>query len=610
MTSHAPIIQLADVAFAYPGMASPALAGISLEVRRGEYVCIVGPNGSGKSTLGQLISGLLAPSAGSVRVDGIDPADSAESALKARRTVATVFQHPEDQMVTSVVADDVAFGPENLGLPRGEITRRVRASLAAVGIESLAQADPADLSGGQRQCVAIAGALAMDPQVLVLDEPTSMLDAPGRAAVRSAIERLRERSITIVHITHDVDEALASDRVVALNDGRIAWEGAPDQLVRTPTLFAELGLDEPHTVGLARRLEAQGLRLPYTIDAQQLGEALADELRAGRGSVAAPAPAPAPQESRAHDANQPAAPALSFSQASYTYADPPRRRLLPFIHREAPHVPYAVDRVSLALEPGTVTALMGRTGAGKSTLAELACALKLPCAGDVRVQGASTADRAARVQVRRAIGYAGQFPERQLFAATVREDVAYGPTNLEIASGDDLDRLVRDALRTCGFEPTDELLDRSPHQLSGGQRRAAALAGVLAMQQPILVLDEPMAGLDPAGRSRMRQLIARLRTEGATLLLITHSADDAALLADRVAVLDRGHLVAHGPTLDILRDARITLPQNEGLGLGEPWALGFARALAERGVNLPAAPLTVDELAEEVVRYGTAHQPR
>lgn len=606
MTSHAPIIQLADVAFAYPGMASPALAGISLEVRRGEYVCIVGPNGSGKSTLGQLISGLLAPSAGSVRVGGIDPADSAESALKARRTVATVFQHPEDQMVTSVVADDVAFGPENLGLPRGEITRRVRASLAAVGIESLAQADPADLSGGQRQCVAIAGALAMDPQVLVLDEPTSMLDAPGRAAVRSAIERLRERSITIVHITHDVDEALASDRVVALNDGRIAWEGAPDQLVRTPTLFAELGLDEPHTVGLARRLEAQGFHLPYTVDVQMLCEALADELRERHGSTAAPAP----QKSRGHDASQPAEPALSFNQASYTYADPPRRRLLPFIHREAPHVPYAVDRVSLALEPGTVTALMGRTGAGKSTLAELACALKLPCVGDVRVQGTSTAYRAARAQVRRAIGYVGQFPERQLFAATVREDVAYGPTNLEIASGDDLDQLVCDALRTCGLEPTDELLGRSPHQLSGGQRRAVALAGVLAMQQPILVLDEPMAGLDPAGRDRMRRLIACLRTEGATLLLITHSADDAALLADRVAVLDRGRLVAHGPTLDILRDARITLPQNDGLGLGEPWALGFARALAERGVNLPAAPLTVDELAEEVVRYGTAHQPR
>ena len=606
MTSHASIIQLADVAFAYPGMASPALAGISLEVRRGEHVCIVGPNGSGKSTLAQVVNGLLTPSAGSMRIGGIDPANSAESALEARRMVATVFQHPEDQMVTSVVADDVAFGPENLGLPRGEITRRVRASLAAVGIESLAQADPADLSGGQRQCVAIAGALAMDPQVLVLDEPTSMLDAPGRAAVRSTIERLRERGITIVHITHDVDEALAADRVVALNGGRIAWEGTPDQLVRTPTLFAELGLDEPHTVDLARQLEARGFRLPHTIDAQLLCEALADEFRARRVSTAAPTP----QKSRGHDASQPAEPALSFSQASYTYVDPPHRRLLPFIHREAPRVPYAIDCVSLALEPGTVTALMGRTGAGKSTLAELACALKLPCAGDVRVQGASTADRAARSRVRRAIGYVGQFPERQLFAATVREDVAYGPTNLGIAAGDELDWLVRDALRACGLEPTDELLGRSPHQLSGGQRRAVALAGVLAMQQPILVLDEPMAGLDPAGRDRMRRLIVRLRTEGATLLLITHSADDAALLADRVAVLDRGRLVAHGPARDILRDPRITLPQNDGLGLGEPWALGFERALAARGIDLPAAPLTVDELVEEVIRYGTAHQPR
>lgn len=608
MTSHAPIIQLTDVAFAYPGMASPALAGISLEVRRGEHVCIVGPNGSGKSTLAQVVNGLIAPSAGSVRIGGIDPANSAESALAARRMVATVFQHPEDQMVTSVVADDVAFGPENLGLPRGEITRRVRASLAAVGIEGLAQADPADLSGGQRQCVAIAGALAMDPQVLVLDEPTSMLDAPGRAAVRSAIERLRERGITIVHITHDVDEALTADRVVALNGGRIAWEGAPDQLVRTPTRFAGLGLDEPHTVALARQLEAQGIRLPYTVDTQTLCEALADELRAHRGSIVTSAPAP--RKAHEHAADRPPAPALSFNQVSYTYADPPRRRLLPFIHREAPRVPYAVDRVNLALEPGTVTALMGRTGAGKSTLAELACALKLPCAGSIRVQGASTADRAARAKVRRAIGYVGQFPERQLFAATVREDVAYGPVNLGIAAGSELDRLVCDALRTCGLEPTDELLGRSPHQLSGGQRRAVALAGVLAMQQPILVLDEPMAGLDPAGRGRMRRLIARLRAEGATLLLITHSADDAALLADRVAVLDRGCLVAHGPARDILCDAHVTLPQGDGLGLGEPWTLGFARALAERGIDLPTAPLTVDELAREVIRYGTAHQPR
>ncbi|GAB6932386.1 energy-coupling factor transporter ATPase [Calditerricola satsumensis] len=253
------------VGYAYPagGDGQPvwALRGVTLTVTRGEWVAIVGPNGSGKSTLAKLVAGLLLPAEGRVTVCGISTDDESRSA-ELRRRVAIVFQNPDNQLVAPTVEEDVAFGPENLGLSPEEIRRRVDEALRATGISALRQAPPHRLSGGQKQRLAIAGALAMEPEVLVLDEATAMLDPQGRREVWATVRRLhRERGLTILFITHRLEETLAADRIVVLADGRIVVSGPPRAVYANPARLEALGLDVPPVVALREALIRRGLPL-------------------------------------------------------------------------------------------------------------------------------------------------------------------------------------------------------------------------------------------------------------------------------------------------------------------------------------------------------------
>lgn len=522
------LIQLTHVHLAYPGSQTEALADVSLSIPTGQHVCILGSNGSGKSTLLQLVNVLALPTSGAVHVAGIDTREPGR-ALEIRSRTASVFQHPEDQMVTSIVADDVAFGPENLRIAQPEIASRVDAALAAVGMKDRARSDPSDLSGGQVQRVAIAGALAMEPDILLLDEPCAMLDVEGRESVRTIIRNLRARGMTILHVTHFMEDAQEADRAIVLKRGRVAFDGTPSALFSQPDLVNELGLEMP---GGRSEAGAQGSDVATGVAAP--GIAIPDA---------------------------PVDPSLVFEHVSFSYeraANPrkrTRRRAL-FGRRgtvDAPRSeragkatvqkhPLAVEDLSFEARPGIITALIGHTGSGKSTTAELACALKLPTAGAVRVGGIDTADLARRRELRGLVGYVAQLPERQLFAETVFDDVAFGPRNLGLAPRE-VEARVHEALRSVNLAPTDALLTSSPFALSGGQQRSVALAGVLAMKQPILVLDEPMAGLDPAGRAHVRALLKQLRRQGTTLLMVTHSMEDVAELADQVIALDGGRRV-------------------------------------------------------------------
>lgn len=522
------LIQLTHVHLAYPGSQTEALADVSCSIPTGQHVCILGGNGSGKSTLLQLVNVLALPTSGAVHVAGIDTREPGR-ALEIRSRTASVFQHPEDQMVTSIVADDVAFGPENLHIAQPEIAARADAALAAVDMKDRAQSDPSDLSGGQVQRVAIAGALAMEPDILLLDEPCAMLDVEGRESVRTIIRNLRSRGMTILHVTHFMEDAQEADRAIVLKRGRVAFDGTPSALFSQPNLVNELGLEMP---GSRSETGAQGNDVATDVAAP--GIAIPDA---------------------------PVDPSLVFEHVSFSYeraANPrkrTRRRAL-FGRRgtvDAPRSeragkatvqkhPLAVEDLSFEARPGTITALIGHTGSGKSTTAELACALKLPTAGAVRVGGIDTADLARRRELRGLVGYVAQLPERQLFAETVFDDVAFGPRNLGLAPRE-VEARVHEALRSVNLAPTDALLTSSPFALSGGQQRSVALAGVLAMKQPILVLDEPMAGLDPAGRAHVRALLKQLRRQGTTQLMVTHSMEDVAELADQVIALDGGRRV-------------------------------------------------------------------
>ena len=267
VTTNAPIITLRDVRFTYDGGATWALDGVSLDIRRGERICLTGPNGSGKSTLSRVIAGLVAPDEGYVVLSGNVVFDEsgahADEYRTARCGIGAVFQHPEDQIVTTVTEDDVAFGPENLAIEHDEIGLRISGSLDAVDMSDYRASDPTRMSGGQQQRIAIAGMLTMDSDVLVLDEPTAMLDPQGRREVLDTIERLnRETGMTVILITHHMDEAARADRVIAMSEGRIVADGTPQAVFAQEPLLRSVGLDVPQTEQLLLELKRRGVDIP------------------------------------------------------------------------------------------------------------------------------------------------------------------------------------------------------------------------------------------------------------------------------------------------------------------------------------------------------------
>lgn len=545
-------VRLAHVTLRYGD--SVALDDVTLEVCRGERVCVLGANGSGKSTLASVICGLLAPDEGDVELAGHAVCTGGVPDLAAyrdaRRQLGLVFQNPDDQIVTSVVADDVAFGPENLGVPRAQISARVARELRRVAMEKYAHADPSRLSGGQRQRVCIAGALAMEPAVLVLDEPSSLLDVRGRAAIMRVMGRLAAAGATLVHVTHFMDEALAADRVVVMQHGHVALEGTPDEVFSAKN---------------AQVIEALGLEMPFEA---RLAVALRQAEAAG-GAIAAPG-APSDEKPAACAACAPAAEPLAILARDLGFSYGPDAQ--------------ALDGVSLEVPARATTAIVGQTGSGKSTLLRLLCGLEAADAGSLTVCGINAATKRGRRQVRRAVGYVMQHPERQLFAQTVAEDVAFGPRNQGLSAAE-VERRVAHALDLVGLA---DRRDASPFELSGGQQRLAAIAGVLAMEPELLVLDEPTAGLDPRGRARLRALMADLAAHGVTLLQVTHSMEDAAR-ADHVVVLDQSHVLAAGTPAEVFCPANE--PQLTAVGLGLPRPLAYACEHA-----LDARPLTLEAL--------------
>lgn len=542
-------VRLAHVTLRYGD--SVALDDVTLEVCRGERVCVLGANGSGKSTLASVICGLLAPDEGDVELAGHAVCTGGVPDLAAyrdaRRQLGLVFQNPDDQIVTSVVADDVAFGPENLGVPRAQISARVARELRRVAMEKYAHADPSRLSGGQRQRVCIAGALAMEPAVLVLDEPSSLLDVRGRAAIMRVMGRLAAAGATLVHVTHFMDEALAADRVVVMQHGHVALEGTPDEVfaAKNAQVIEALGLEMPFEARLAVALRQAG---------------------AASGAIAAPGAPSGEKPAACAPAAEP--PAILARDLGFSYGPDAQ----------------ALDGVSLKVPVRATTAIVGQTGSGKSTLLRLLCGLEAADAGSLTVCGINAATKRGRRQVRRAVGYVMQHPERQLFAQTVAEDVAFGPRNQGLSAAE-VERRVAHALDLVGLA---DRRDASPFELSGGQQRLAAIAGVLAMEPELLVLDEPTAGLDPRGRARLRALMADLAAHGVTLLQVTHSMEDAAR-ADHVVVLDQSHVLAAGTPAEVFCPANE--PQLTAVGLGLPRPLAYACEHA-----LDARPLTLEAL--------------
>ncbi|MBQ5951994.1 MAG: energy-coupling factor transporter ATPase [Lachnospiraceae bacterium] len=591
-----------------------ALEAVSLDVKPGEFVAILGHNGSGKSTLAKHINALLLPSEGTVWIDGEDTRLE-EKLLQIRQTAGMVFQNPDNQIIASVVEEDVGFGPENMGIPTEEILRRVDAALTAVGMQEKRKNSPNRLSGGQKQRVAIAGVLAMKPRCIVLDEATAMLDPRGRKEVLDTVSRLnKEEGITILLITHYMEEVERADRVIVMDGGHVVMTGTPREIFAREEELTKLRLTVPQVTELGHLLRKQLPSMPdCVLTAQELAEAMMaaapEAFAAGRAgkaeNAAGPAEAGGAAQARAEEKTETPAPAPENAGADAEAAEtaaPPDAADRPLLALE--HVSYvyddgtpmartAVNDVSLEIRKGEFIGLLGHTGSGKSTLIQQLNGLLAPTSGHVYCDGQDVhAEGYSLRSLRRRVGLVFQYPEHQLFESDVLADVAFGPKNLGL-SKEEAQEKARLALRQTGLR--EELWTKSPFDLSGGQKRRVAIAGVLAMDPEILILDEPTAGLDPAGRD---EILGRLRAmqeeRGITVVLVSHSMEDVAEHCSRLVVLGGGTVRMDGPAEEIF----VQTERLEEAHLASPQVTYCLRALREKGLDVPLHARTAAQAAE------------
>ena len=606
------MIECRGVSFSYDG-AVPALDGVDLNIEDGEFFCILGGNGSGKSTFAKHLNALLQPDAGTVRINGMDASDP-ELVYDIRSTAGMVFQNPDDQLVATLVEDDVAFGPENLGVPSAQIAQRVREALKGVGLVGFERHETHALSGGQKQRVALAGVLAMEPRVLILDEASSMLDPRGRKGLMKACRALHDRGMTIVMITHFMEEAAEADRVAVFRAGRVAMLGTPEEILTRADELAELNLDMPASCCLGTALRAKGVPVHAQVREADMVAEIAQTYADRSGEDAAGRPSASDSRvldnaSSATDGTAVSEPVIEISHLSHSYSLSARERRR-WRKRSAtagksnkqalwgndPSSPWALRDVSLTVRRGEFLGLAGHTGSGKSTLVQHLNGLIRPQEGFVRALGLDLSNKKDAAAVKAKVGVVFQYPERQLFAETVAQDVAFGPHNLGLPQ-DEVDRRVESSLARVGLDLA-AVGDKSPFELSGGQQRRVAFAGVLAMEPEVLVLDEPMAGLDPAARRDFLELIDRLHREGLTVVMVSHSMDDLANCCDRIVVMNEGAVFAEGTPAQVFAHA----DELKSIGLGVPAAQRMALALAKTGVPLRFDGLyTVESLADELV---------
>jgi len=556
---------------------SRALKNISFSVNEGEFVAVVGRNGSGKSTLARHLNALFIPTNGTVCIFG-KYTHSEELIWDIRSQVGMVFQNPDNQLVATTVEEDVAFGPENLGVPPAEIRRRVEESLAKVNMLKYIHHSPHMLSGGQKQRVAIAGVLAMNPKCLVLDEATSMLDPTGRRDVMKIIRKLNEEEgITVVLITHHMDEAAQADRILVIDNGKLVLEGPPKHVFANAGILKNAGLDIPQVSSFFIKAVSEGIidggEIPVMID--ELEEMFSGIRLTGKEKAIKNKENNRVEESREK--------VIEINNLSYVYMP------------DTPYERRALESVSLDVYKGEILGIIGQTGSGKSTLIQHLNGLLTPAEGSIKVAGIVPKGKALK-ELRRKVGLIFQNPEDQLFEETVEKDIAFGLKKMGLPD-DEIKRRVLEAAEITGLP--ENILDKSPFELSGGQKRRVAIAGVIAMNPEILVLDEPTAGLDPAGSSEIYRFLLKLREErNTTIIIVSHTMEHIAGYCDRVAVMDHGKLVLIGRTREVFSNREFLA----GIGLDVPQITEFFYRLNKKFPFVRKDILTVDEGIEELKR--------
>jgi cobalt transport protein ATP-binding subunit len=555
-----PAIAVRGLRCAYDGTGRAALDGVDLELPAGALAVVMGATGAGKSTLARCLTRIVpcftpADVRGEIRLAG-EPIDGRRVGELAG-TIGMVFQDFEAQLFSTDVTQEVVFGLEQTGVPAGEMPARLHRALAGVGLAGFEGRDPTTLSGGEKQRLAIAGLLALRPRIMLLDEPTTDLDPVGRGEVMRTLAALRAEGLTLLVIDHDTTTAADADRLVLLHEGRVVVSGRPMDVLAdvatcaaagvrpadVPRVFAALGVDAPplDVETAAERLRAAGFqpRPPRFLPRSRISGIAAVEVQ-GLG------------------------------------------------HRY-PNGHEALVDVNVRIRRGEVVALVGRNGSGKTTLAKHLNGLLRPTAGHVTVRGQQV-DVATLEEMARHVGYVFQDPDHQLFAASVGEEVAFGPRNLGLPVPE-VDARVADALEAVGLHDRDS----DPFLLDKGFRQRLAVAAVLALGPDVLVLDEPTTGLDFAEQQKMMDLVRRLNAAGRTILLITHTPWVIAEYADRVILLADGRVRYDGEVRGFFADDELLA------------AAAFrAPDVTRLGRLLGCTPLSVEELVSWLPRRSSA----
>lgn len=512
--SESPLV-VANLSFKYRTRPELAIENISFDLKQGELLLIAGSSGCGKTTLARSINGLIPRSyrgerSGQVLLHGKDVAEM--KIAEMAQVVGTLLQDPERQIVASNVYNEVAFGPENLGLPSAEIEVRVEQAMKRLKIEYLLERTTFNLSGGEKQKVALAGLLAMNPSILLLDEPLASLDPASAHEALEIFRSLADEGKTIILVEHRVEDAIETrpDRLLYMEDGRIKYLGG----IRT----------------LPKEIDHTQVKLP----AEWVVQRIKQEKK----------PASIPHVHKTEDSSEPL---VVFEDVSFRYDE---------------EYPLILKDVNLTINRGDLIAVLGPNGAGKSTLVKHAIGLLKPTSGRVLVQGEDTRKMSV-AQIARVLGYVFQSPTHMLYAPTVREELEFGPKNLQFQK-DIIDKSVAESLNTVnltGFEDYPSL------GLSFGQQKRTTIAAVLAMHSKIMVMDEPTAGQDFANYTRFMDALCSasidtrsiLSSNFESTLFITHDVDLAVTYANRVLLFGDKHIVADGKPEDVLKDIDLLL---------------------------------------------------
>ena len=545
-----PAIEIESLSFRYRAASDDALRSIDFCVDDGEFVVIMGPNEAGKSTLCLTLNGLIphlvrGTLSGSVRTRGLDTQKNKVKDLFSH--IGLVIQDFESQIFSTRVELEVAFAPENLGLPLREIEERIGRALELTGLTGLRERQPATLSGGQKQLLAIASILSLEPGILCFDEPTTDLDPENKRRIFALARRLFERrGQVLIMVDHETEQTLAADRIVLMKGGAIVAEGPPGEILRDTSTLEDCRVMPLQVTDLFRKMGSD--ELPLDLDE-------AREIWRRRSFKLDEDAAARLEESDSRKSDRYGPTLFEFKGVRFSYT------------RETE----ALSGIDLKIREGEFVAVLGQNGSGKTTLAKHLNGLLRPTGGEALIGAAGAADRSV-AELGRSVGYVFQNPDHQIFEETILDEVMFGPKTFGLDPESVAER-ARDALETVGLW---ERRGEDPFMLTKGLRQKVAVASVLATRPRAIVMDEPTTGLDYGELKQMMSLVKRLNDDGHTIVMITHCIWIAAQYAHRTVLMSGGEIIADGPTREVfsredtLARANIIAPQivrfSNGLG--------------------------------------------